>query len=194
MCGIFVYLCIRMEMDIDNIFANHYGYYGSLGVETVKQQSAQYRQVEDVYQGRVVYELLQNAIDKAESKIRIELLCRDDGNYLIVANDGKPFTYGSNYDYRHGNTQRYDFQSLCSIATSTKSAMKDIGNKGVGFKSVFSLNDYVAIYTRGMIYPGAFSADVDFVIYNLFQTPESLSFVGADISRLLASVRAENVN
>lgn len=194
MCGIFVYLCIRMEMDIDNIFANHYGYYGSLGVETVKQQSAQYRQVEDAYQGRVVYELLQNAIDKAESKIRIELLCRDDGNYLIVANDGKAFTYGSNYDYRHGNTQRYDFQSLCSIATSTKSAMKDIGNKGVGFKSVFSLNDYVAIYTRGMIYPGAFSADVDFVIYNLFQTPESLSFVGADISRLLASVRAENVN
>lgn len=177
---------------IDKIFTNHYNYYSSLGVETIKQQSAQYRQVEDAYQGRVVYELLQNAIDKAQNMIRVDLLSLDEGNYLIVANDGMRFTFGSEYNYREGNTQRYDFQSLCSIATSTKTSLKDIGNKGVGFKSVFSLNDSVEVYANGRIYPDNCDADIDFMLYNLFRTAESLSFANVDSAALLASVQSEN--
>jgi uncharacterized lipoprotein len=134
----------------DKIFEKHYNNYRKMPVETIKQQAGQVEQVSKDYQGRVVYELLQNAFDKADKDILIKLT--DD--YLYVANDGNQFTYEYDYDYDDGKSKnRGDFHSMCSISTSSKLADKNIGNKGVGFKSVFSIarNEKVSVFTVGKI-------------------------------------------
>lgn len=180
-----------MEELIDRIFQNHYEYYSSLGVETMKQQASQYKQVEEAYQGRAVYELVQNAIDRAGEKILVRLIRSEQRNYLIVANDGSQFTFNSAYDYRDGGSKRYDFQSLCSIATSTKDAVKDIGNKGVGFKSVFSLNGYADVFTKGRVYPENCDADIDFRLYDMITTSEILDPIDSEIAKKLTSIAEE---
>lgn len=135
---------MTQEIDIKKIFKKHWEYYSSQGAETLKQQSGQIEQVSGDYQGRVLYELLQNAFDKAKDKIFVKVYDK----YLYVSNNGEPFTFTQNYDYEHGKTSRGDFQSLCSISTSTKNATNSIGNKGVGFKSVYSINNYADIFTK----------------------------------------------
>ena len=138
----------------DKIFEKHYEYYKNVGIETIKQQSGQVEQVSKDYEGRVIFELLQNAFDKAKKNILVEV----QGDSLYIANDGREFTYNANHDYKEGlsNTvkfTRYDFQSLCSISTSSKITSESIGNKGVGFKSVFSVarDGYANVYTRGIM-------------------------------------------
>lgn len=151
------------------IFKNHYDYYKEIGIETIKQQAGQLQQVGSDYQGRVIYELLQNAFDKAESKILVQI----QNNKLIVANDGIKFSYSCDFDYQNGDAKRGDFQSLCSISTSTKDIETSIGNKGVGFKSVFSIAEhgYVNVYTNGEIISEQNPAEVeiDFRIYEMFK-------------------------
>lgn len=158
-----------------SIFNNHYDYYTKIGVETIMQQSGQLEQVGSDYQGRIIYELLQNAFDKAKSKILIEL----KDNKLIIANDGVKFSYAAHFDYNNGDIKRGDFQSLCSISTSTKDKQTSIGNKGVGFKSVFSVTDrgYVNIYTNGRIISGEnllADAEIDFRIYEIFKKTDEI--------------------
>lgn len=153
-----------------SIFNNHYNYYKEIGVETIMQQAGQLEQVGSDYQGRIIYELLQNAFDKAESKILVLVI----NNTLLVANDGIKFNYASNFDYLNGDSKRGDFQSLCSISTSTKDRDSSIGNKGVGFKSVFSIAEYgyVNIYTKGSIISGEKNlaeVNLDFRMYEMFK-------------------------
>ncbi len=152
-----------------SLFEQHCTYYSNIGIETIKQQAGQVEQVGSDYQGRVIYELLQNAFDKAEKNILVEL--KDQS--LYIANDGSKFNYTLNYDYANGTTKRGDFQSLCSISTSTKTTATSIGNKGVGFKSVFSvaLNNYVNIFTEGEILDleRKLPQRISFRVYDVFQ-------------------------
>lgn len=159
-----------MDTLIDAIFQDHYNYYNTVGVETIKQQAGQVEQVSSDYEGRVIYELLQNALDKSQGKIKVMV---KDG-YLYIANDGQPFTYLSGYNYKEGSENRGDFQALCSISTSDKNVNTSIGNKGVGFKSVFFVADggFVDIHTKGEII-GKRSANrpalVSFRVYDTFR-------------------------
>ncbi|MBC3539582.1 sacsin N-terminal ATP-binding-like domain-containing protein [Rufibacter sediminis] len=157
------------------IFNAHHNYYLNVGIETIKQQAGQVEQVSADYQGRVIYELLQNAFDKAEGRI----LVTAKDHCLYIANDGTPFTYQVDFDYKTGTSKRADFQSLCSISTSTKSADTSIGNKGVGFKSAFSIarDNYVQVHTQGEIVQEAgdtWPANISFQIYDSFKDPEKL--------------------
>ena len=102
------------------------------------------RAVTNDYMGRVLYELLQNAVDRAETTIWISL-CKE-ARSLTVANDGKPFHVES-----REHEPRSDFAALCSIDTSNKKAGESIGNKGVGFKSVFEFSDSVQIRSKPFI-------------------------------------------
>jgi hypothetical protein len=152
------------------LFENHYNYYQTVGTETIKQQAGQVEQVSSDYQGRVIYELLQNAFDKALNKIKVIVL---DG-ILYIANDGGKFTYLANYNYENGSENRGDFQALCSISTSEKDVNTSIGNKGVGFKSVFAVSDhgYADIHTIGEIFSDGESpeaAKISFRIYDSFK-------------------------
>jgi hypothetical protein len=157
----------------DKIFENHYNYYKNIGIETIKQQAGQLQQVSSDYQGRVIYELLQNAFDKAEERILVQV----KDNSLYVANDGIKFTYTDEFGYEKGTSPRGDFQSMCSFATSTKNANTSIGNKGVGFKSVFSIAEkgYVNVYTQGEIIGfDRKETTISFKIYDFFKDENNI--------------------
>jgi len=169
-----------MEENVTQIFANsifekHYECYKNLWIETIKQQAGQVEQVSSDYQGRVIYELLQNAFDKAEKKILVKVI----GNVLYIANDGIKFNFTAQYDYKKNSTERGDFQSLCSISTSTKNATTSIGNKEVGFKSAFSIAEdgFVNIHTQGNILQKGktdIEEKISFRIYDSFKSIESI--------------------
>ncbi|QOZ06634.1 hypothetical protein XH96_03205 [Bradyrhizobium sp. CCBAU 51765] len=97
--------------------------------------------VSDSYRDRVVLELLQNAHDAHESsdtlgRIKI-ILDVKDGPFgsLTVANDGIGFS-------------AKNFNALCSPTLTTKGVNEAIGNKGVGFLSVFQVSSFPEIYSR----------------------------------------------
>ncbi|QHT65405.1 hypothetical protein GXP67_01295 [Rhodocytophaga rosea] len=172
-------MLISSKTIVEALFQKHHTYYRGIGIETIKQQAGQVEQVSADYQGRVIFELLQNAFDKAEQSILVTV----KDNNLFIANDGVAFTYQSNYDYVNGTSQRADFQSLCSISTSTKDANISIGNKGVGFKSVFSIaaHGYADIHTQGKVIQGNrqdITMPISFRIYDSFKNlaglPEQL--------------------
>ncbi|UJP64805.1 sacsin N-terminal ATP-binding-like domain-containing protein [Mongoliitalea daihaiensis] len=163
------------EISANSIFEKHYECYKKVWIETIKQQAGQVEQVSSDYQGRVIYELLQNAFDKAEKRILVKV----NGNVLYIANDGTKFTYTTDYDYEKNSTERGDFQSLCSISTSTKNAANSIGNKGVGFKSAFSIAEhgFVNIHTQGNIIKKGVTnieENISFRIYDSFKTINSI--------------------
>lgn len=164
-----------MELNtlVDDIFNSHYQFYSSLHSETIKQQAGQMCQVEADYQGRVLYELIQNAVDRADHHIKVVL----EGKRLLVGNDGQRFTFRHNYDYQGGSVPRGDFQALCSISTSAKEMKNSIGNKGVGFKSTFSASatGYVNVHTSGQIIGHDTPVPISFRLYNLFDNKEEVS-------------------
>ncbi len=171
----------------EQIFDLHHRYYKNIGVETIKQQAGQVEQVSSDYQGRVIYELLQNAFDKADINILVEV----KNNCLYVANDGIKFNYVSNYDYLNGNSKRGDFQSLCSISTSTKKVSTSIGNKGVGFKSAFSVakEGFVSVYTHGEILDGE-KVVPEIISFRLYDTFKEVDLIPSEFS---TEIR-ENIN
>jgi hypothetical protein len=96
--------------------------------------------VSDSYRDRVVLELLQNAHDahdrrRDDGRIRI-LFDPDDGPFgtLSVANDGDGFTPDN-------------FDALSSPSRTTKGVSEAIGNKGVGFLSVFQVSAHPEVYS-----------------------------------------------
>lgn len=162
---------------INKIFQEHYQFHMGIGVDFVKSDSGHINQVSSDYQGRVLYELLQNAFDRAESKILVKVI----GQSLYVANDGKKFTYNSDHDYKDGGIdgkkfERSDFHSLCSISTSNKTVSESIGNKGVGFKSVYALGRYANIHTKGIVNPSSSKEDacLSFRLYDVFDDANNL--------------------
>jgi len=162
----------------DSIFEKHYNYYKSIGIETIKQQAGQVEQVSSDYQGRVIYELLQNAFDKANKNILVQV----KGNSLFVANDGEKFTFVADYDYDKGSSERGDFQSMCSISTSTKNASTSIGNKGVGFKSAFSIAEsgFVNVYTQGEIISSDKSKLDEVISFRIYDSFKDINNIPSD--------------
>ena len=87
------------------------------------------------YQGRFVYELLQNADDAVSGRERRAVLFELDGPMLYVANTGKPLDAD-------------DVHALCVPGLSSKSDEEaSIGRKGRGFTSVLEVTDRPAIYS-----------------------------------------------
>jgi hypothetical protein len=94
------------------------------------------------YQGRVLFELLQNAVDRAKQRIWVHL--DDTHGKLYFANDGTPFSMYA----LEGVEKLSDFHALCSIYISSKSAAESIGNKGVGFKAVWEVAHRARIHSK----------------------------------------------
>ncbi|RZO50437.1 MAG: hypothetical protein EVA89_34450 [Sandaracinaceae bacterium] len=96
------------------------------------------------YSGRVVYELVQNALDRAEA--RIEVSWDEATGRLLVGNDGLPVTAFPRPTDDDAPTS--DFHALLSLHSSTKSAEESVGNKGVGFRSVFASASIVEVWSH----------------------------------------------
>ena len=84
------------------------------------------RYIAETYSARSFIELLQNA-DDAKAK---RFLIAQEGDWLLCANDGLPFS-------------RNDFYSLCRSAFSEKKRGQSIGYRGIGFKSVVGMANEV---------------------------------------------------
>jgi hypothetical protein len=183
---------ISMDTLIDAIFQDHYNYYNTVGVETIKQQAGQVEQVSSDYEGRVIYELLQNAFDKATGRIKVMV----KNGYLYIANDGQPFTYLSGYNYKEGSEKRGDFQALCSISTSDKNVNTSIGNKGVGFKSVFFVADggFVDIHTKGEIIGKRSNRQPALVSFRVYDTFMDSSYIPKQLPKTERAKLKELIN
>ena len=98
------------------------------------------------YAGRVVYELVQNALDRAEELIIVRWIpSKNGGGSLLVGNDGRPI---SAYPApRVKDARLSDFHALLSMHTSPKSAAESVGNKGLGFRSVFHTSRVVEVWS-----------------------------------------------
>ncbi|MGM0520356.1 MAG: hypothetical protein ACQERD_12025 [Campylobacterota bacterium] len=95
------------------------------------------------YVGRVAFEFFQNAVDRADSNIWMELV-EDKNNYeFVISNDGVPFSIYKNSE--NNTNKKSDFYGLNSIHNGTKTAGESIGNKGVGFKSCWNVSNHVII-------------------------------------------------
>ena len=143
--------------DIRRVFNEHYAYFSNKDGEVAHQQQSGESAIRREYSGRVVFELLQNALDRAEQSVGVRLVETTDaetGYRLIVANDGPPVHVDPHYPYHEppdaaGRTaRRPDFNALCSLHTSNKSPEESIGTKGIGFRSVFSLDTHVRVWSK----------------------------------------------
>lgn len=143
--------------DLEQVFKRHYEYYREEDGEIAHQQQSGESAIRQAYSGRMVFELLQNAIDRAEDHVEVQFRTTDDEEYayqLVVANDGDPVRVDPTYPYddppdaNDSEAQRSDFNALCSLHTSNKSQDESIGTKGSGFRSVFSIETHVRVWSR----------------------------------------------
>lgn len=94
------------------------------------------------YHGRFLIELVQNAVDPAQ-RAGLEsahILVIRTARHLAVLNQGTPFDEAG-------------LRSILSLALSSKRPDEAIGNKGVGFKSVFEVAEAAEVY--GVSDPGS---------------------------------------
>jgi hypothetical protein len=82
------------------------------------------------YGERVLIELLQNADDANSSKVLLKVI----GNTIIFANNGRLFN-------------KNDIISICRSGNSNKKRGRDIGYRGVGFKSSTSISKEIIIHS-----------------------------------------------
>lgn len=94
------------------------------------------------YSGRELYEMIQNADD--EGSPQVELLLTED-NHLHIKNWGKrPFTKGGMLSIMRS------FISTKTDIAYKDSAIKPIGNKGLGFRSLLNWSDEIIIHSNGV--------------------------------------------
>lgn len=88
------------------------------------------RQLMGEYNGRQILEMLQNADDEGSDAVLIRL--EEQKGVLTIANRGDPFTVAG-------------FESLMLANLSSKTKVKYIGNKGLGFRSIINWAHRVTI-------------------------------------------------
>ena len=100
-------------------------------------------QIRQQYLGRFAHELLQNAHDAirwapdcGERRVRLAFVA-DDGEFgaVYASNDGQPF-------------HRENFDAIAKLGQSSKDPSKDIGHKGIGFRSVLQVAAAPEVYSR----------------------------------------------
>ena len=89
----------------------------------IKSQAEDEMSMTRDYGGRIIYELFQNAVDKADKNIWIQFDVQN--NRLIFANDGQEFSIEKFPD--QPTKELDDFHALCSIHTSNKEGEGLIG-------------------------------------------------------------------
>lgn len=131
-----------MLTTIKKVFSDHLQNYQDLCPQIVNRDFRGEETLIREYSGRVLFELFQNALDRCQYSLLIKF--DKELRQLIVANDGEPVSV---FSYERSGSHS-DFHALLSLHDSTKSARESIGNKGVGFRSVFSASTKVEIWSR----------------------------------------------
>lgn len=87
------------------------------------------------YEGRQIYELLQNADDEAENS-KGEVFIELEGTILTIKNTGAPFSFRGIKSLMHPNASP-------KLVNENK-----IGNKGLGFRAILNWTDSIKILTK----------------------------------------------
>ena len=142
-------------VDLEAVFQRHYENAAAMSGDDAYRDLQTEESIRRQYTARVLFELLQNALDRAKSKVAVEIKEVDWGSVeqaLVVANDGVPIRVDPEYDYsthrEFAEERRPDFNALCTLHVSNKRPEESVGNKGVGFRSVFWLNDFARVWSR----------------------------------------------
>jgi len=121
---------------ISDIQRRHVDTYES-NPDRIEADAGTERQDRADYEGRFVFELLQNAVDEMddtdEPRVRFELT--DDR--LLVANNGTAFSFN-------------DLYALTLTTRTTKAGETTIGHKGRGFTSVLGVTDNPSVYSENV--------------------------------------------
>lgn len=96
----------------------------------LSDMAAMEKYMSESYSGRIFIELLQNADDCCSKKVYVERFADD----IIFANDGKPF-------------DENDVLAISRSGASSKTRGKNIGYRGIGFKSTLYLTNEIIIYS-----------------------------------------------
>ena len=141
--------------DLQAVFQRHYDNAAAMSGDDAYRDLQTEESIRRQYTARVLFELLQNALDRAESKVAVEIRDVDWGSVeqaLVVANDGVPIRADPEYNYSNPpdvqGERRPDFNALCTLHVSNKRPEESVGNKGVGFRSVFWLGDFARVWSR----------------------------------------------
>lgn len=94
------------------------------------------------YSGRELYEMIQNADDEGSQKVELQL--GDDKVFHIKNWGDRPFTEGGMYSIMRS------FSSVKTGSEYSNSAVKPIGNKGLGFRSLLNWGDEITIHSNGV--------------------------------------------
>jgi len=162
-------------MNIENIFKNHWNYYSKQGAGILDTIHNLQGKISQEYAGRVIYELLQNAFDPVDENIIVNIQKKNKDFFLIVANDAKDsglFTFEENFNYDKKHPKN-NFNSLCSIADSNKNFTESIGNKGVGFRSVFQVNENIEKKVAYILIKGNDTTSSDYLGFKLYETAQA---------------------
>lgn len=135
-------------VEVAEVFSKHYEHHRTIEWNDRARDLGSEREISKDYAGRVVFELFQNAIDRANQSIWIASQRVDQAGVLLVANDGQSLRVNQAYEYDDENAERMDFHALCSMYTSGKDPSEAIGNKGIGFRSVFTLGPRAVVWSR----------------------------------------------
>lgn len=142
----------RVE-SLNSVFEGHLEEHRKLPESSRQRDLGSERELIRNYSGRVVFELLQNALDRAgkngcPGRILVALIKNENGKpQLIVGNDGAGVSVYPRP--KAGEIGKHsDFHAMLSLHASTKTAEESIGNKGIGFRSVFSSSESVYVYSR----------------------------------------------
>ena len=106
--------------------------------DRIESDAGTERQDRADYDGRFIFELLQNAVDEmadtSDPDVRLEL----SEDRLLVANNGTPFTID-------------DLYALTLTTRTTKAGDTSIGHKGRGFTSVLGITDRPAVFSPSVV-------------------------------------------
>jgi hypothetical protein len=123
-------------MVIDRLYARA----SNLEQEELEDFAAAERYIQQSYEGRSLFELIQNGRDAAQlvqqpGHIELEVVERTGRYWLLISNSGQPFTADG-------------VKGITRIGQSTKADAKTIGFKGIGFKAVRQLTDAPRVVTQ----------------------------------------------
>lgn len=119
------------------------------------------------YSGRIFIELLQNADDAYATKIGVYTV----GNHIVFANNGREFN-------------KEDILAISRSGASTKKRSKNIGYRGIGFKSTTYVTDEIYIYSASTYFSYSKKVTANMLGANVNEVPlVRIPFLVTDIDR-----------
>ncbi|MGN0187896.1 MAG: sacsin N-terminal ATP-binding-like domain-containing protein, partial [Candidatus Cryptobacteroides sp.] len=143
---------INLTKDSDCLMINKREYLSQLSFDSsrIRQDKRIELDMKQEYSGRELYEMIQNADDEGSPKI--ELILTDDNHFHIKNWGNHPFTEGGLLSIVRSFLSTKRKESYRNVA------VRPIGNKGLGFRSLLNWSDEISIHSNGV--KCSFSEDI----------------------------------